>query len=186
MEIKCRTKSSKSILGSCKYYPNSFYIAPVMDYEVKNMIKNLKNTYSMGYDEMPAIIIKKCGQYLRKPFVHIFNLSFQSGTFPDMLKLSKIIPIPKSGDVRDMSNYRPISILSVFSKILEKIMCKRLNSFIGKNCILSNVQFGFRQGKSTESANHTFLNNIQEAMENKHQVVGLFLVVTKAYEVLNH
>jgi hypothetical protein len=66
-----------------------------------------------------------------------------------MLKLSKIVPIPKSGDVRDMSNYRPISILPVFSEILEKIMCKRLNSFIGKNNILSNAQFGFRQGKST-------------------------------------
>jgi hypothetical protein len=140
----------------------------------------------MGYDEMPELIIKNCGQYLIKPLVHICNMSFQSGTFPDMLKLSKIIPIPKSGDVRDMSNFRPISVLPVFSKMLEKIMCKRLNLFIGKNDILSNVQFGFRQGKSTEFSCHTFLNNIQEAMENKHQVVGLFLDLTKAHDVLLH
>jgi hypothetical protein len=64
------------------------------------MIKNLENSYLMGYDEMPGMIIKNCGQYLIKPLVHIFNLSFQSGTLPDLLKLSKIIP--KSGDVRDM------------------------------------------------------------------------------------
>jgi hypothetical protein len=88
-----------------------------------------------------------------------------------MLKTSKIKPIPKGGDERDILNYRLISILSVFSKILEKIMCKRLNSFIEKKNILSNAQFGFRQGKSTEYACHTFLNNIQEAMENKLQVV---------------
>jgi retron-type reverse transcriptase len=65
-------------------------------------------------------------------------------------------------------------------------MCKRLNSFIRKNNILSNSQFGFRQGKSTEIACQTFLNNIQEAMKNKYQVVGLFLDLTKAYDVLNH
>jgi hypothetical protein len=141
---------------------------------------NCENSYSIGYDEIPEMIIKICGQCLIKLLVHIFNLSFQSGTFLDMLKLSKVIAIPKSGHVKDMSNYRP-----VFSKILEKIMCKRLNSFISRNNILSNVQFGFSQGKSTEFACHT-LNNIQEAMENKHQVVGLFLDLTKAYDVLNH
>jgi hypothetical protein len=65
-------------------------------------------------------------------------------------------------------------------------MCKRLNSFIGKNNISSNVQFGFRQGNSTEFACHTFLNTIQEAMENNHQVVELFLDLTKAYDILNH
>jgi hypothetical protein len=68
----------------------------------------------MGYDEMPEMMIKNCGQYFIKPLVHIFNLSFQSGTFPYMLKLSKIIPILKSGDVRELSNYRLISILPVF------------------------------------------------------------------------
>jgi hypothetical protein len=77
-----------------------------------------------------------------------------------MLKTSKIKPIWKGGDKRDIPNYRPISILSVFSKILEKIMCKRLNSYIEKNNILTKMQFGFRQGKSVEYACHTFLNNI--------------------------
>jgi hypothetical protein len=59
-------------------------------------------------------MLKKCRLYLIKPLVYIFNLSFESGTFPDMLKLSKIIPIPKNGDERVISNHRPISILSVF------------------------------------------------------------------------
>jgi hypothetical protein len=65
-------------------------------------------------------------------------------------------------------------------------MRERLNSLIEKNNILSNAQCGFRQGKSTEHTCHTFLNNIQEIMENKHQVVGLYLDLTKAYDILNH
>jgi hypothetical protein len=103
-----------------------------------------------------------------------------------MLKISKIKPIPKGGDKGDILNYRPISILSLFSKILEKIMCKRLNSYIEKNNILTKMKFGFRQGKSVEYACHTFLNNTEVALENKLQVVGLFLDLTKAYDVLNH
>jgi hypothetical protein len=69
-----------------------------------------------------------------------------------MFKISKIRPILKGGDEINISNYRPISILPVFSKILEKIMYKRLNSFIEKNNVLSNEQFGFRQGKSIDKA----------------------------------
>jgi hypothetical protein len=62
-----------------------------------------------------------------------------------MLKISKIKPIPKRGDKRDILNYRPMSVLSVFLKILEKIMCRRLNSYVEKNNILTKMQFGFRQ-----------------------------------------
>jgi hypothetical protein len=74
----------------------------------------------IGYDEFPETEIKNCGQYLIKPLVLIFNLSFQSVIFPDMFKISKIKPISKGGDERNTLNYRPISILSVFSKILKR------------------------------------------------------------------
>jgi hypothetical protein len=168
VELKRRTKSPYFAQGSGNHNVNSFYLAPITEHEVENTKKKLKNCYLMGYDEFPEIVIKSCGQYLIKPLAHIFNLSFLSDTFTEMLKISKIKPIPKGGDEREILNYRPISILSVFSKIQENITCKRLNSFIEKNNILSNAPFGFRQGKSIEYAYHTFLNNIQEAMENKH------------------
>jgi hypothetical protein len=156
VKLKLRTKSPDLAQGSYNHNVNSFYLAPITEHKVENTIKKLKNSYSMGYDEFPEIVIKSCGQYLIKPLAHIFNLSCLSGTFPEMLKLPKIKPIPKGGDEREILNYRLISILSEFSKILEKIMCKRLNSFIEKNNILSNAQSGFRQGKSTEYACHTF------------------------------
>jgi hypothetical protein len=186
MELKGDSNMLNLDYGIVNYYSNSFYLVPVTDHEVEKTIKNFKNSYSMGVDGFPETIIKNCGPYLIKPLVYIFNLSFQSGIFPDMLKVAKIIPIHKNGDQRIIANYRPISILSVFSKILEKIMYKRLISFLHKNNILSNEQFCFRQGKSTELACHTFLNNIQEAIDKKYQVIGLFLDLSKAYDVLNH
>jgi hypothetical protein len=131
-ELKIRTELCNVDQGSWNYNTNSFYLAPITEYALVNTIRKLKNLYLMGYDELPENIIKNCGQYLKKPLVHIFNLSFQSGIFPNMLKISKIRPISKGGDERNTSDYRPISILPVFSKILEKIMYKR------KNNILSN------------------------------------------------
>jgi hypothetical protein len=78
---------------SWNYNPNSFYLVPVTEYELVNTIRKLKNSYSMSYDELPEITIKNCTQYLIKPLVYILNLSFQSGIFPDMFKISKIRPI---------------------------------------------------------------------------------------------
>jgi hypothetical protein len=186
-ELKSRIKPSNPDYASLNYNFNSIYLSPITEHEVEGVIKMLKNSYLTGYDEFPEIVIKHCDQYIIKPLVYIFNLSFQCGTFPDMLKISKIKPIPKGGNKSDIQNYRPISILSVFSKILEKVMYKRLNSHIEKkNNILIKGQFGFRCGKSVENACHTFLNNIQGALENKLHVIGIFLDLTKAYDVLNH
>jgi hypothetical protein len=113
VELKHRFKLPKLDQGLCNYNSNSFYLAPVTEYKIENTIKKLKKSYSRGYDEFPEIIIKNCGQYIIKHLAHIFNLSFQSGTFPD-IKLSKVIPIPKNGDERDILNYRTIFILPVF------------------------------------------------------------------------
>jgi hypothetical protein len=108
------TKSPDLAQGSYNHNVNSLCVAPITEHKVENTIKKLKNSYLMRYDEFPEIVIKSCGQYLIKPVAHIFNLSFLSGTFPEMLKKSKIETIPKGGDEREIMNYRPISILSVF------------------------------------------------------------------------
>jgi hypothetical protein len=101
---------SKLEQRSCNYNSNSFYLAPVSEYGIENTIKKLKNSYLRGYDKFPEITIKNYGQYLMKPLAHIFNLSFQSGTSPYMLKLSKVIPITRNGDERDILNYRTLKL----------------------------------------------------------------------------
>jgi hypothetical protein len=106
-------------------------------------------------------------QIIKTPLADICNASFTSGTFPEMLKIAVVKPLHKKGDTREIQNYRPISLLSVFSKIIEKLMYIRLMSFITSNDILSDSQHGFREGKSTETAAHTFLENIQQAIDKK-------------------
>jgi hypothetical protein len=82
--------------------------------------------------------------------------------------------LPKKGNTGEVQNYRLISLLSVFSKIVEKLMYNRLMSFITKNNILNDAQHGFREGKSTETATHAFVENIQRAVEKKINLNGIF------------
>ena len=96
--------------------------------------------------------LKKIISYIAKPFTYICNKSFIEGIFPDQMKTAKIIPLYKSGDKSNFTNYRPVSLLPQFSKVLEKLFCCRLNKFIEVNNILSSNQYGFRNKHSTSLA----------------------------------
>jgi hypothetical protein len=109
--------------------------------------------------------------------VHIYNISVKFGIFPYLIKF---IPLFKKGDKLDIQNYKPITVLSVFSKILENITYHRL-SFLKKFSILADEQNGFRDNKSTEIARHTFIENIQQALDKNLHLAGIFLDLTKAY-----
>jgi hypothetical protein len=103
-----------------------------------------------------------------------------TGIFPSRLKYSEIIPIHKKEDKTDMSNYRPISLLPTFSKILEKVIYKRLFSHLNNHNILAKEQFGFRKNSSTASVTHNLLDNNYTALNNKCIVGGIFCDLSKA------
>jgi len=109
------------------------FIAPVTENEVIRVIKDLKNNSSVGFDETPTFLVKKCLYHFIKPLVHIYNISFKTGTFPDMMKQAKVKPPFKKKDMHDMQNYRPISTMSVFSKTLEKLMHNKITFISKKN-----------------------------------------------------
>ena len=109
-----------------------------------------------------------------------------TGSFPDRLKYSEIKPIYKKGDKTQISNYRPISILPVFSKIFEKVLYKRLYNHLSLNNILAKEQFGFRCNTSTEMAIYTLINNILSSLNTKTLVGGLFFDLQKAFNCVNH
>ena len=96
-------------------------------------------------------LVKKIIPYIVNPLAHICNTSLMNGIFPDRMKIARVIPLFKNGDVKEFSNYRPLSILPQFSKILEKVFHNRLMSFINDKQILNNSQFGFRKNMSTAS-----------------------------------
>ena len=103
------------------------------------------------------------------PLLHIFKLSFSTGVVPSQFKIAKVIPIFKAGIKTSMDNFRPISLLSSFSKIKEKIVSSRILNFLESNNILSKWQFGFRSGHSTTHPMIHFLNKITEALKKDTQ-----------------
>ena len=107
------------------YNPNSMYVKEVESEEVVNIIKQLKNA-SSGYDGIHSSILKQTYMLYLQPLVYVFNLCITQGTFPNELKKAKVIPLHKNGDNEKLTNYRPVSILPLFSKILEKLMYTRL------------------------------------------------------------
>jgi hypothetical protein len=112
------------------------FAPPVSEKEMEKVVLNLNKNASAGCDAIPMLVVKHCMIYILKPLVHICNISFQYGIFPDQMKIAKIKPLYKNGNKYDIQNYRPISVLSAFSKILEKLMYNRLLSFLRKYHIL--------------------------------------------------
>jgi retron-type reverse transcriptase len=97
-----------------------------------------------------------------------------------------VVPLYKKGEHYDIKNYRPVSILSAFSKILEKFMYNRLMPFLIQNNIITEAQNGFRKSKSTVTASQSFIESIQEALDSGLHVTGLFFDLSKAYDVIDH
>jgi hypothetical protein len=117
---------------------------------------------------------------------YIFNLSFSQGLFPQLLKSAIVTPIHKSGSKLDPGNYRPISILTLFSKLLEKLFYNRLISFVNNHNILHPLQFGFRADYSTSTAiAHVLSSLITKINNKKHTVLALF-DLKKAFDLVNH
>ena len=111
--------------------------------------------------------------------MHICNISFRTGVFPSRMKIAKVIPMFKSGTKTDVTNYRPISLLPQFSKILEKLFLTRINSFLIANNILSSSQYGFRTKLSTSLAVMELIEEITNATDNKNMQLVYLSILKK-------
>lgn len=120
------------------------------------------------------------------PLTHLINLSLSEGTFPSILKTAKVVPLHKKGDNTLPENYRPVALLSTISKIVERVVFNRILNFATKNNILSQAQHGFRKKHSTQTAIMAFLNDLYENINQKNKCVGLFMDLSKAFDLINH
>ena len=111
---------------------SSIFLSPVTEMELKNLVKIMKNGHSEGTDSSSAYLLKQTIGCYAQVLVHLVNLCFKHGSFPEVMKTARVIPLHKGGNKQDPSNYRPISILSAFSKVIEKCICNRLYSFFKK------------------------------------------------------
>ena len=109
---------------------NSIFFVPAHRFEIIDIVSHLKNKKSSGVDNINNFILKGVIPFIVDPLVHIFNLSFLNGEVPNVMKIAKVIPLFKKGDKQDVNNYRPISLLSSLSKVLEKLIYKRTVAFL--------------------------------------------------------
>ena len=164
---------------------SSFFISATTTSEVEPELKNLQNNKALGPFCIPTKLLKTFHKAFGPPLTELINLSFSNGKFPAILKLSYVIPTFKKGDKSQCNNYRPISLISNLSKIIEKIVYKRLYSFLEEKEILYKQQFGFRNNHSTTHALLSITEEIREACDNESYVCGAFLDLKKAFDTVN-
>lgn len=164
---------------------NSIGLLETDEYEVFVLIQGLKNDCAVGLDGIPTRLLKQSAPVLSPIINHICNLCLSTGKFPQIFKTSIITPVHKSGSRDSVNNYRPISILPVISKILEKIINKRLISYLEEYDLLADAQYGFRRGRSTEHAVSTLTNFVVDQLDRKKKVIGIFLDLAKAFDTVS-
>ena len=153
---------------------SDFVFSPISYQEMRDLVVNLSDA-SAGCDNIPTKVVKYVIDEIKIPLKHIFDISLYTGIFPDSLKQSRVTSIFKTGDRSSMNNYRPVSVLSVFSKIIEKLVYNRLEKFLNDNNIIHSTQFGFQKLKSTTSALLTFTDYVLNSFDDNKKVVAVFL-----------
>ena len=165
----------------------SFFLFPTDNEEVDKIINLLKPKTSSGHDNISAKLLKQVSPGLISPCVHIVNLSLSMGIVPVAMKKAKVIPIFKnSGSASVMKNYRPVSLLPVLSKILERIVYNRLFHYLIKHSILHPSQYGFQKYLSTEQAIVELQDRLSDIMNDKKCCIGIFMDLSKAFDTLDH
>ena len=184
-QIKSDGNSFSEYLG--KKNDNNFTFRRVSPNLILEIAEKMKSKSSCGPDGISTKLLKLIMPQIVTPICHLFNLSFQTGYIPLQLKTAKVVPIFKSGDKNSYNNYRPISLLNSFSKLLEKVVARQMLGFLNKNKIIYDHQYGFRKNHSTIHPVLQFVDKILEALNKPvpEYSLGIFLDLKKAFDTVN-
>ena len=152
-------------------------------YEISEIVKKLENGKA---SDIPIIVIKKCSTIITEHICGFMNNFIEIGIFPDILKRGCITPIIKKVDSRFLDDYRPVSTLPIFGKIYEKLIFKRVHSFLSANNIIYENEFGFRKNHSTSHAVNFAVNKVLWELENKNHIIGIFIDLSKAFDTISY
>ena len=164
----------------------SIYLFPSNVSEIIKIIREINTKKATGPDDIPGYVLKITSQTIAPELTLLFTECMTQGIFPDKLKIAKILPIHKGGAKNISTNYRPISLLPILGKVLEKVIASRFLKFINKHNILTQNQFGFRKNRSTELAIIEVYNNLLSNLENNKYTCAIFLDLAKAFDSVDH
>ena len=177
-------KSYKDFMSTSS--SNSVFLHPTNKYEIEKIINSLKNKTSFGSDKISNSFIKSIKSEICHPLEIIFNKSMLEGKFPSKFKIAHVLPVFKNNNKHDCNNYRPISLLTCISKILEKLVHNRIYTFLEQHKLLNPLQFGFRKGHNTIDAITCFFTKLLPKLDQKEYNIGVFVDLSKAFDSIDH
>ena len=170
-------------LQSCTH---SVFLHPTSEEEIIKIVKNLPAKLSSGHDNVSNVLLKELIDVLAPILLKVFNQSLETGEFPEVMKLAEVVPLFKGKEHYLANNYRPISLLTTISKVLEKIVYKRVYEYLTKTGQLYENQYGFREKHSCEQAIGQVLGNVLKGLENHLHSAVVLLDLSKAFDTIEH
>ena len=178
-----------SLSDPCRQYLSSedtCIIPPMTIHDVGKCISEMSNKKSAGVDNVSSFLLKLSLPYIVEPLTYVYNRCIETNIFPHALKVAKVIPIPKNKDTSDMNNFRPISLLPILSKPIEKHIQKHVTHFIERKSLLFQYQSGFRQNHSCHTALIRLCDKWLTAINNNNISGAVFLDLRKAFDLVDH
>ena len=175
-----------SLMTNIPNINTSFNFKQVTYIQVRDAFVSLRNNNSKDIYGFTVPLIKSLKDILIQPLTNLINSCIEVNLFPDCLKRASVVPIYKKGDPDDIGNYRPISLLPIFSKIFEKLMLQQITEYLNKYNLLTLQQFGFRKGLSTSTAISALVDKIIQSFERKEYYSTHFLDLSKAFDCVTH
>ena len=166
--------------------PYSFYLKPVTQEEIIHHLQNLNTSKSTTTNDIPIKFIKIAARVTAPILTKLYNTCISEGSFTNILKLSQIILTHKKGPKNLCFNYRPISLLSPFSKIFEKCIYSQLIDYLNKKKLITNCEYGFRSNYSCSMAVSKISSEIIKNTDDKKTTCSIFLDLAKAFDTVDH
>ena len=185
-KIPSSNTSISDYLKCLQSHKASIYLNPTDVWEIKKTVAKLPSKRSSGHDNISNILLKDIIANIADVLCVIFNKSLEQGEFPSMMKLAKVVPLYKGKEHYLETNYRPISLLTTISKVLEKIVYQRIYSFLQNTGQLYDNQYGFREAHSCEHTIGKVVNGIVKSLENKETSACVLLDLSKAFDTIEH